>query len=318
MRKNEHSSNENIKNDYHTTVKAISELPTNKGEVILYRSDDSLRLEVLLENETVWLTIDDMARLFERSRSTINEHVLNIYAEDELNEISSMRKIGISDFSTKPTNYYNLDVIISVGYRVKSKRGTQFRQWANHVLKEYLLRGYAINGRIEQIERRVTETENKIDFFVRTSLPPVQGVFFEGQIFDAYVFVSNLIRSAKRSVVLIDNYVDESVLLLLSKRMPTVTADIHTKRMSPQLQQDMDKHNSQYEAVNVYEADKVHDRFLIIDNIVYHVGSSFKDLGRKLFAFSKMEMNIRMSSGGYERRRRESAVPTGHEEFGSA
>jgi len=288
MSKNDHL--DEVNSDVHRTVKTQSEPLGDKGEVILYQSDDSLRLEVLLENETVWLTIGDMARLFQRSRSTINHHILKVYAENELDGETSLRKIENIDFSTKPTNYYNLDVIISVGYRVKSKRGTQFRQWANRVLKEYLLKGYAINGRIEQIERRVTETEKKIEFFVKTSLPPVQGVFFEGQIFDAYVFVSDLIKSAKRSIMLIDNYVDETIFLMLSKRMQGVSASIQTKKISPRLQLDLEKHNSQYESIDLHETDRIHDRFLIVDNVVYHIGSSFKDLGKKLFAFSKLEM----------------------------
>ena len=188
------------------------------------------------------------------------------------------------------TVFYSLDVIISVGYRVKSLRGVRFRQWAATILRDYLLKGHAVNQRFERIERRVSETEKKIEFFVRTSLPPVQGVFFEGQIFDAHAFVSDLVRSAKMSVVLIDDYIDDSVLLLLSKRLPKVTADVY-KQISPQMKLDMKKHNAQYEPVQIHETDRFHDRFLIIDHVVYHAGSSFKDLGRKLFAFSKM--NIR-------------------------
>jgi len=182
-------------------------------------------------------------------------------------------------------------VIISVGYRVKSKRGTSFRRWATKVLREYVLKGYAVNQRIERIEHRVTETERKIDFFITTALPPVQGVFFEGQIFDAYAFVSDLIRSAKSSVILIDNYVDETVLLLLSKRSTDVSADICTKNISAQLKLDADKHNAQYDPINIRCSDSSHDRFLIIDDVVYHIGASLKDLGKKLFAFSRMEMN---------------------------
>jgi hypothetical protein len=193
--------------------------------------------------------------------------------------------------------FYNLDVIISVGYRIKSQRGTLFRIWATRVIKDYLLRGYAINQRIERVERfavetekRVTETEKKIDFFVKTALPPIQGVSFEGQIFDAYVFASNLTKSAKKSIVLIDNYVDESVLLLLSKRQTKASAQIYTRQITAQLQLDLTKHNSQYEPINIGKTAAFHDRFLIIDNTVYHIGASLKDLGKKLFAFSKMEI----------------------------
>ena len=186
--------------------------------------------------------------------------------------------------------YYNLDVIISVGYRVKSKRGTQFRQWANQVLKDYLLRGYAINHRIERLEEKVAEHDKKIDFFVRTSLPPVEGVFYNGQIFDAYVFVSDLIKSAKENIVLIDNYIDESALMMLAKRNDAVKAKIITRSPSRSLMQDIEKHNEQYAEIEILESNDYHDRFLIIDETVYHLGASLKDLGKKLFAFSKMEM----------------------------
>jgi hypothetical protein len=192
--------------------------------------------------------------------------------------------------SDKPVKYFSLDVIISVGYRVKSQRGTQFRIWANKILKEYILKGHAISQRFERLEYRVTETEKKIDFFVQTSLPSKEGIFFDGQIFDAYVFVSNLIKSAQKSIILIDNYIDETVLLLLSKRLSNVDATIYTKQISLQLQLDLVKHNAQYEPVSIYKSTNFHDLFLIIDNVVYHIGASLKDLGKKLFGFSKMEI----------------------------
>jgi len=262
------------------------------GEIVLYQPDETLELKVLLENETVWLSQMQMAELFQTTRSNVARHIRNIFNEEELNEISVCEDYSHTAADGKNYNiqYYNLDVIISVGYRVKSRRGTQFRQWAATVLRDYLLKGHAINQRLERIEHRVGETEKKIDFFVRTALPPVQGIFFEGQIFDAHAFVSDLIRSAKESIVLIDNYVDESVLLLLSKRLPNVGAEIHTKRISPEFRLDLERHSAQYEAVNVYETERFHDRFLIVDDIVYHIGASFKDLGKKLFAFSKMEI----------------------------
>ncbi len=189
---------------------------------------------------------------------------------------------------TRNVEYYSLDMVLSVGYRVKSQRGIEFRQWANKVLKDYLLRGYAINQRFEQLEQRVSRTEEKIELFVRTSLPPMEGVFFEGQIFDAHVFASNLIKSAKSSIVLIDNYVDESVLTTLSKRENNVSAKIVTKSISDQFQLDLNRHNSQYPQIEVEERTDIHDRFLIIDDTVYHIGASLKDLGKKLFAFSKL------------------------------
>jgi hypothetical protein len=193
-------------------------------------------------------------------------------------------------FSDKPVKYYSLDVIISVGYRVKSQRGTDFRRWSNKIIKEYLLRGYVVNQRIERLEQRVTKTEEKIDFFVRTTLPPVEGIFYNGQIFDAHVFVSNLIKTAKQRIILIDNYLDESVLVTLSKREVNVTAKIITKSISNQFQSDLNRYNSQYAPIDVEERGRIHDRFLIIDDTLYHIGASLKDLGKKLFAFSKMEM----------------------------
>jgi hypothetical protein len=264
---------------------------TTKNEIILYHSDNSIELEVLLENETVWLNRQQMSILFGRDIKTIGKHINNALKE-ELAEFSVVANFATTaaDGKTYQVSYYNLDVILSVGYRVKSNRGIQFRVWANNILKEYILKGYAINQRFERIEHRVTETEKKIDFFVKTALPPPQGIFYDGQIFDAYVFISDLIKSAKMSIILLDNYVDESVLLLLSKRLPKVSAKIYTKQITPQLELDLSKHNAQYEPVNIYESDGFHDRFLIVDDTVYHVGASLKDLGKKLFAFSKMEI----------------------------
>ena len=190
---------------------------------------------------------------------------------------------------TRIVEFYNLDMIMSVGYRVKSSQGILFRQWANNVLKEYLLRGYAINQRFERLEQRVTKTEEKIDFFVRTSLPPVEGIFFDGQIYDAYTLVSKLVRSAKQRIILIDNYIDESVLTLLDKRAEGVKAEIYTNHIGQQLQLDIQRHNSQYPPIPVHSMTSSHDRFLLIDNEVYHVGASIKDLGKRWFAIMKME-----------------------------
>lgn len=262
----------------------------DKGEIILYQPDNSIELEVRIEAETVWLTQAQMALLFETTRNNVTLHIGNIFKEGELEEISVCKEslLTASDGKSYKTKIYNLDVIISVGYRVKSRRGTQFRIWANKVLKDYLLRGYAINQRFEQLEQRVSKTEEKIELFVRTSLPPMEGVFFEGQIFDAHVFASNLIKSAKSSIVLIDNYVDESVLTTLSKRENNVSAKIVTKSISDQFQLDLNRHNSQYPQIEVEDRTDIHDRFLIIDDTVYHIGASLKDLGKKLFAFSKL------------------------------
>lgn len=259
------------------------------GEIILYQPDSSIRLEVRMEEETVWLTQAQMATLFQRSISVISRHIRNIFVEGELDEKSNLRFLQIAN-SDKPVAFYSLDVIISVGYRVKSVQGTRFRQWANTILKDYLLRGYTVNQRIERLERRVSKTEEQIGLFVRTALPPVEGVFYDGQIFDAYAFASDLIRSARVRIVLIDNYVDDSVLLALSKRKEGVTAEIVTRRVTETLRLDLDRHNRQYSPVAVRESDRYHDRFLIIDDTVYHLGASLKDLGKRLFAFSRMEV----------------------------
>jgi hypothetical protein len=270
----------------------------SQNEIILYQPNDSVKLEVRLEDETVWLTQAQMAELFDKNQSVIARHISNVFKEGELDKQSNMQILHNTLSKYKPTQIYNLDVIISVGYRVKSLRGTLFRKWANKVLKEYLMQGYAINKRFERLENEMSEMKQsiaehgeKIDFFVRTSLQPVEGVFFDGQIFDAYKFATDLIRSAKQSIALIDNYVDESVLTMLSKRNAGVTADIYTAKIGKQLQLDLDKHNAQYEPITIHTYSNCHDRFLIIDGMdVYHIGASLKDLGKKLFAFSKISI----------------------------
>ena len=272
-----------------------------QNQIILYRPNDTISLEVRLENDTVWLTTNQMSVLFDREESNIRRHIINIFNEDELERDINVHFLHVNGVK-KPVPYYTLDVVISVGFRVKSKQGILFRQWANKVLKEYLLRGYAVNQRInlleDKIDRKFAEHEAKleninqqIDFFVRTSLPPVEGVFHNGQIFDAYKFATDLIKSANKSLVLIDNYIDESVLLMLSKRKAGVTADIYTYPISQTLRQDLQKHNKQYSPINVHNHTTSHDRFLIIDDTeVYHIGASLKDLGKKLFAFSKLNI----------------------------
>lgn len=279
----------------------------NQGEIILYQPDNEVKLEVRLEEETVWLTQAQMAELFQTSKQNVSLHTNNIFKEKELSPDSVVKEslTTAADGKKYRVKYYNLDVIISVGYRVKSIRGTQFRQWANKVLKDYLLRGHAINYRLEQIDTRLQKHErqieyltDKVDFFVRTSLPPVEGIFHDGQIFDAYKFATDLIRSAKTSLLLIDNYVDESVLLMLSKRNAGVKADIYTQAVSRQLQLDVQKHNSQYSPIGIHTYRKCHDRFLIIDGTdIYHIGASLKDLGKKMFAFSRLEIPAESITG---------------------
>lgn len=273
------------------------------GEIILYQPDNNVQLEVRLEEETVWLTQQQMTLLFETTKQNVSLHINNIFKEEELSPISTVKEYLTVHQEGNRTikrsqKYYNLDVIISVGYRVKSRRGTQFRIWANKVLKDYLLKGYAINQRLLKIENQLenqqallAEHSEKIDFFVRTSLPPVEGIFFEGQVFDAHAFVSDLIRTAKKRIVLIDNYIDDTVLKLLDKRAQKVKATIYTKQISPALQNDINLHNAQYEPIDVQVFVDSHDRFLMIDETVYHIGASLKDLGKKWFAFSKMEIN---------------------------
>ena len=266
----------------------------DRGEIIMYQPDSEVKLEVRLEDETVWLTQAQMAMLFQTTPQNVTIHIRSIYKEEELDKTSTCKdslqvRFEGSRQVQRIQKFYNLDVIISVGYRIKSKRGTQFRIWANKVLKEYLLKGYSVNQRLTQLEKRVSDTEEKIDFFVRTSLPPVEGIFYDGQIFDAYKFASDLIKSARKSILLIDNYVDESVLLMFGKRAPGVTAEIYTQSISHQLRHDLEKYNSQYEQVEIRVYKNSHDRFLIIDDVdIYHIGASLKDLGKKMFAFSKL------------------------------
>ena len=268
--------------------------PVEKGEIIMYQPDESIRLEVRIAEDTAWLNRQQMALLFGRDVKTIGKHINNALAE-ELHGLSTVAKFATvqqegSRIVNREIEYYNVDMILSVGYRVKSQHGVQFRQWANSVLKEYLLRGYAINQRFERLEQRVSRTEEKIDFFVRTALPPKEGIFYDGQIFDAYTFASELIRSAKLRIVLIDNYIDKSVLLMLAKRNENITADIVTRQITETLALDIKRHNRQYPPITIRENSRYHDRFLIIDDTVYHIGASLKDLGKKLFAFSRMEL----------------------------
>ena len=273
------------------------------NEIILYQPDDTLALDVRVEDESVWLTQAQMAELFQTSRNNITLHTRNIFKEGELieNSVSKESLLTAKDGKKYRTKLYNLDVIISVGYRVKSFRGTQFRIWALQILKDYLLRGYSINQRLMQLEDRIDrrlsehdhhllQLDEKVDFFVRSSLQPKEGVFFNGQIFDAYALVADLIRQATTRIVVIDNYIDESVLVQLSKRQPGVTVDIYDGQISKQLKLDVEKHNEQYPGVTLHKYTKAHDRFLIIDEEVYHIGASLKDLGKKLFAFSRMEV----------------------------
>ena len=277
----------------------MKDIESTKGEIVMYQPDETIRLEVRMGEETVWLTQQQMADLFNKDRTVIGRHIRNIYKEEELEkDITCAKFAHMGKDGDQPYEYtaYNLDVIISVGYRVKSKRGTKFRQWANKVLKEYLLKGYVIDTRIKTLEQQVSEQgkqildlQSKVDFFVRSSLPPVEGIFYDGQIFDAYVQIANLIKQAKQSIVLVDNYIDETTLTILSKRNANVSATIYTRQLNHQQQLDIQRHNQQYQPITINTCQHNHDRFLIIDDVVYLFGASLKDAGKKLFAYIRMQ-----------------------------
>ena len=273
------------------------------NEIVLYQPNEQMSLEVKLENETVWLTQQQIADLFGVKRPAVTKHLGNIFREGELDiaSVSSILEHTAADGKVYSTQFYNLDAILSVGYRVNSKNATLFRRWANQVLKDYMLKGYAINQQMLAMEERIDrqlhnhteqiqDLQKKVDFFVRTSLPPHQGIFYDGQIFDAYTFINDRIREASTRIILVDNYIDDSVLTILSKRVEKATATIYTKKPSAQLQLDLQKHNAQYPPIDIITFDRSHDRFLCIDETVYHLGASIKDLGKKWFAFNRMEM----------------------------
>ena len=279
----------------------MKDIESTKGEIVMYQPDETIRLEVRVEDETVWLSQAQMADLFGTKRQAVTKHLLNIYECNELKKeatcsiLELVRKEG-SRVVKRKVEYYNLDAIISVGFRVNTKRGIEFRQWANNVLKQYLIRGYIVNQRITELEQTVVkqgnqidELKSKVDFFVRSSLPPVEGIFYDGQIFDAYVQIAGLIKQAKQSIVLIDNYIDETTLTMLSKRSANVSATIYTRQLNHQQQLDVQRHNQQYPLITINTCQHNHDRFLIIDDVVYLFGASLKDAGKKLFAYIRMQ-----------------------------
>ena len=280
----------------------MNNIESAKGEIIMYQPDETIRLEVRVEDETVWLTQQQMAELFLTTKQNVSLHVNNIFREDELTESSVVKEslTTAKDGKRYKTKTYNLDVIISVGYRVKSKRGTMFRQWANRVLKEFIIRGYVLNQQLRSLEEKMETKffdydtklramQNKIDFFVRTSLPPIEGIFYDGQIFDAYAQIVSLIRQAKHSIVLIDNYISVDTLTMLSNRDTNVSATIYTRQLSQQQQLDVQRHNQQYPPITINTCQHNHDRFLIVDDVVYLFGASLKDAGKKLFAYIRMQ-----------------------------
>ena len=270
---------------------------SSENQIVLYSPDESISLEVRLENETVWLTQEQIAQLFGVKRPAITKHIRNIYEIGELDEnsVCSILERTASDGKIYLTQFYNLDMILSVGYRVNSKNAVLFRKWSSSVLKDYLLNGYALNNRLSTIEKQLKDHsamlsnhQEKIDFFVHTSLPPVEGIFHDNQIYDAHVLMTRLVKDAKTRLIVIDNYVDDTVLTLLSKRGEGVSAEIYTYKMSQQFSLDLDRHHTQYPLVTVHVNKNCHDRFLIVDDTVYHIGASIKDLGQKLCAVMKM------------------------------
>ncbi len=273
---------------------AIQTYNPTENIVVYHSTDHAVQLDVQLAEDTVWLSQKQMAQLFDTTSQNITLHIGNIYREQELIQSATCKDfLQVQEEGGKEkrrlTKFYNLDVIISVGYRVKSKRGTQFRQWANIVLKNYLLHGYAISNRLENLEQRVTKTEQQIKYFVRTSLPPREGIFADGQIYDAFEFIERLIKSAQKSLLLIDNYVDEAVLTMMSEKQTGVTIDIYTKDITKALQLAEKNFNTQYGGLALHTTQTFHDRFLIIDdNTIYLIGASLKDAGKRLFAFTQM------------------------------
>lgn len=272
------------------------------NEIVLYTPDElTERIEVRINEETVWLNRQQIAMLFGRDVKTIGKHINNVFSEGEL-----IKEVVVANFATTTQHgaikgktqtlkveHYNLDVIISVGYRVKSKQGTQFRIWATNVLRDYLLKGYALNQRMNRIENNLenlSDEVQKISLQINTHLIPTQGVFFDGQVFDAYELTSKIIKTAKKNIVLIDNYIDENTFIHLSKKNKNVKVALFTKPATKQLLLDLQKVNEQYRGFEVKNFTQSHDRFLIIDSKeVYHLGASLKDLGKKWFAFSKLE-----------------------------
>ena len=292
------TSNDNWeKSDMKNIEKTAAIKEIEKGEIIVYQPDEITRLEVRVRDETVWLNRQQLATLFGRDIKTIGKHINNALNE----ELAGMAVVAnfattATDGKTYIVEFYNLEMILSVGYRVKSQRGIYFRRWSNSVLKEFLLKRNTLDYKFTDIEQQLKEHhqiliehEKKIDFFIQSSLPPKQGVFFDGQVYDAYAFVAGMIRKAGQRIVLIDNYIDETVLTILDKRSAGVDATIYTGKLSKVLQLDIDKHNAQYPPIDVYTFSKAHDRFLIIDDEVYLIGASIKDLGKKWFGFTLME-----------------------------
>ena len=271
----------------------MNNIESSTGEIVMYQPDETIRLEVRVEDDTVWLNRQQMATLFGRDVKTIGKHVNNALHE-ELANVPTVANFAIVQneggrIVNRTIEFYSIDMIMSVGYRVKSEQGIKFRRWANQVLKDYLLKGYVVNQRISVLEHQVANLTEKVDFFVRSSLPPVEGIFYDGQIFDAYAQIISLIKQAKQSIILIDNYINVDTLTMLSNRSSGVTATIYTRQLNQQQQLDLQRHNLQYPPIDIHTTQRNHDRFLVIDDVVYLFGASLKDAGKKLFAYIKMQ-----------------------------
>jgi len=264
-----------------------------KNEIIVYQPEGGeFHIEVRVENETVWLTQAQMAELFSKSISVISRHIANVFAERELEEKSNLHFLQIAN-SDKPVKLFSLDVIISVGYRVKSYQGTQFRRWANQVLKEHLLKGFSVNqrlvsheNRLENLDSRVIYLEKQVDFFVKANLPPSEGLLPAHAHWSGYEFAVQLVRSAKKDLVIIDPYANDMVLSLMAKRAEGVNAIVYSARITRAMREEEARLNKQFPTVRLENMREVHDRFVIVDDVVYHVGASFKDLGNQMTAFS--------------------------------
>ena len=263
-----------------------------ENEIIIYQPDETIKLDVRFENETVWLTQAQMAELFSKSISVISRHIANVFAEHELEEKSNLHFLQIAN-SDKPVKLFSLDVIISVGYRVKSYQGTQFRRWANQVLKEHLLKGFSVNqrlvsheNRLENLDSRVIYLEKQVDFFVKANLPPSEGLLPAHAQWSGYEFAVQLVRSAKKELIIIDPYANDMVLSLMAKRAEGVNATIYSARITHAMREEEARLNRQFPKVHLENMREVHDRFVIVDDVVYHVGASFKDLGNQMTAFS--------------------------------
>lgn len=285
-----------------------------KGEIILYQPNESLKLEVQIENDTVWLTQQQIAELFGVKQPAVSKHLNNIFKEGELNKASvhSILEYTAADGKSYKTQFYSLDAILSVGYRVNSKNATKFRQWANKILKDYLLRGYSVNrqlvelqgytdNRFLQIEKRLDEHQQQIDFFVRTNIPPHEGCVFEGHLLEGREVAEMIIKSAKHEVILIDPYIGSDTLHILEARQRNVSATIYTEKVNNNILTLQHNHETEYgkcRRINIFQyKTNFHDRFLIIDETVYHFGASIKDLGKRLFAFDVIHLSKNLIMG---------------------